>query len=223
MRETKKEKTAPPATEEAPARRSRRQAIALAGAAAAGAAVVAVGVGRGKEAHAATGDLMKVGEYHEATPGDTTQLVGEVHPGPVLALRNDAEPPEEKWNAVALSAQSREGVAVVGTTFGPEDGGYGTRGLSYIGSPETPPEEWLPGPGIGVGGMSGSGSGVRGTSESGPGVSAESQSGPGVAGTSKTGHGVEGATTGIPSPPTYPAGVVGVSYRPGAPPGVNRP
>jgi len=203
------------------ARRSRRQALALGGAAAAAAAVAALGVNGGKKAHADTGDPLFIGAPNEANPGDVTKLFGQVHPGPVFHLRNDAQPSQEKWDAVALDAMSREGTAVVGTTFGPADGGYGTRGLSYIGSPDSPSEEWIPGPGIGVGGMSGSGPGVLGQSLEGPGVSGvgggsgppgpEGPRGPGVLGRSQNAPGVRGESgPRIGDAATVRAGVEGV-------------
>ena len=149
-------------------RRNRRQALALGGAAAAAAAVAALGMDGGKRGYAASGQALVIGQGNESNPGDWTSLVGSVTDGPIFSLRNDSEPAQEKVQAIALGAISREGVALIGTTFGSE--GYGTRGLAYIGSPDTPPEEWVLGPGIGVGGMSGSGHGVLGQSESGTGV-----------------------------------------------------
>ena len=152
-------------------RHNRRQALALGGAAAAAAAVAALGMNGGKKAQADSGDVMRVGYDHETDPGGWTGLTGAVADGPVFVLRNNAEPSQERWEAIGLAAMSREGVALIGTTFGSE--GYGTRGMAYIGSPDSPSEEWVLGPGIGVGGMSGSGHGVLGQSESGNGVTGQ--------------------------------------------------
>ena len=218
MTRPKKENPSPSETEGTSRRHNRRQALALGGAAAAAAAVAALGMNGGKKAQAASEQPLIIGQGNESNPGDWTGLVGSKTDGPVLHLRNDAEPLQEKWEAVGLDAKSREGTAVVGTTFGSE--GFGTRGLSYIGSPDIPSEQWVPGPGIGVDGISGSGPGVRGTSDSGPGVYGGSQSGVGVQGSSPDGVGVLGDSengTGIVafSHNSFGSAVFGVNVQPG--------
>lgn len=234
MTDSKKEKSVPAGTEEAPPRRNRRQAIALAGAAAAGAAVAALGMDRGDKAHAGAGDPLILGAWNDAGDQQTT-LQASVSSQPVF---------KGQGFAVVNVPSAGDGNALVGLggAIGVaghcQGGGAGVQGISLadsgwsdLGSAAGVIGETKSG--IGVVGVSrnqlgeeppaGPGTGVLGRSGSGVGVSGQSKSGPGVEGSSESGHGVGGATSGIPSPPTYPAGVVGVSYRPGAPPGSTDP
>jgi len=209
MREAKKEKALPAATEDAPRRRNRRQAIALAGAAAAGAAVAALGMDRGKNAHAATDEPMILGRHNEADPGDTTELTTSFDGGSALLVTNPAEP-EPGPGGTAIHGDGKASGLLGTSTFGWGVHGVAERAAGVCGQSGFP--AWGPefrlGAGIGVLGESGAGPGVEGRSESGLGVLGQSDTGPGVRGESLEGQGV-----GVSG-----HGQIGVMGRSGEPP-----
>ena len=85
-------------------RRSRRQAIGLAGAAAAAATVAVLGIDRDKNAHAATGDPLMIGQPNAANPGDVTRLDADVDAGAFVVMNENAGP---SAGAVAGAALER--------------------------------------------------------------------------------------------------------------------